>query len=316
MSQVKECLQTQSFECSIVPNAIPKACLQKIENNNCRSQNLNACQTLKNRFKYIQPCRRESYKPTLQSNVNNKPFTDDSVYNHSYYQHNVCENRPKAIVHKDHLVMAGKFQDQTSQKMSYPVQCLSVVQKIVPKNNCLGGQGTMRMMTTQQHDYYGPCNYDNLGRSKKIVQSDNLVVNSDCPMVGLTTNSCSYQPVYAKREKNFKPNQCYTAPIEKMDFNTTNRSSYKKIEKQEKIRTPWAAKLSYCKPNNPMNYCTMYNYSYKEPGAYMYKDDCGDTVNLMTDSNLVKNSCPFTCLADNIDSKFKSKFTKAHHFDV
>ncbi|CAH1726693.1 uncharacterized protein LOC114119622 isoform X1 [Aphis gossypii] len=315
MSQVKECLQTQSFECSILPNAVPKACLQKVEKKTCRFENIKACQTLKNQFKYIQPSRRESCKPTLKSNVSDVPFTDDSVYNHSYYHHDVCENRTEPVVHKDHLVMAGKFQDQTSQRMSYPVQCVSMVQKVVPKNNCLGGQGPMRMMTTQKHDYYGPCNYDGFGRSKKIVQSDSLVINSDCPMVGLTTNSCSYQPVYGKRQKNFKPNQCYTTPLEKMDLNTTNRSSYKKIEKQEKIQTPWAAKLSYCKPNNTTNYCTMYNYSYKEPGAYTYKDNCGDTANLNVDSNLAKNCCPLTCLADNVDSELKSKFTKAHHFD-
>ncbi|KAF0760835.1 Uncharacterized protein FWK35_00006673 [Aphis craccivora] len=232
MSQVKECLQTQSFECSILPNAVPKACLQKVEKKTCRFENINACQALK------------------KSNVSDVPFTDDSVYNHSYYHHDVCENRTEPVVHKDHLVMAGQFQDQTSHR------------KVVPKNNCLGGQGPMRMMTTQQHDYYGPCNYDGLGCSKKIVRSDSLVINSDCPMVGLTTNSCSYQPVYAKREKNFKPNQCY-----------------------------------------------------KEPGAYTYKDNCGNTANLMVDSNLAKNCCPLTCLADNVDSELKSKFTKAHHFD-
>lgn len=29
-------------------------------------------------------------------------------------------------------------------------------------------------------------------------------------------------------------------------------------------------------------------HSYKEPGAYTYKDNCGDTVNLVVDSNLGK----------------------------
>lgn len=46
------------------------------------------------------------------------PFADDTVYTHSYYEHDVCENRQKPIMQKDHLVMAGKFQDKTSQRVS------------------------------------------------------------------------------------------------------------------------------------------------------------------------------------------------------
>ncbi|XP_060874164.1 uncharacterized protein LOC132947923 [Metopolophium dirhodum] len=313
MSQVKECLE-RSYECSKVPNAIPKACLQKVEKKNCEFQRAKTCRALKNRFKYVQPCRRDSCKPTSQPTVCKTPFTDDTIYTHSYYEHDVCENRPKPFTQKDHLVMAGKFQDQTSQRMSYPVQCISPVQKVVPKDSCLGFEGPMRLTTTQQHDYYVPCSNDGYGRSKKFMQPDNLVVGSDCPMSGLTTSYCSYQPVCVKRENNFKPNKCYTVPVDKMDLNTTHRSSYKLIEQREKIRTPWAAKLGYCKPKNSMEYCTMYNYSYKEPGAYMYKDDCGDTVNIMADSDLAKNCCPFTCLADGVDSELKSTFTKAHHF--
>lgn len=90
--------------------------------------------------------------------------------------------------------------------MSYPVQCLSTVQKIVPKDSCLGFEGPMRLTTTQQHDYYVPCGSDGFGRGKKFVQPDNLVVGSDCPMARLTTSNCSYQPVCTKRQNNFKPN--------------------------------------------------------------------------------------------------------------
>ncbi|XP_015368986.1 PREDICTED: uncharacterized protein LOC107165320 [Diuraphis noxia] len=192
MSQVKECLQ-RSYECSKVPNAIAKACLQKVEKKNSEIQRLKTCQTLKNRFKYVQPRRRDLCKPTSQPAVCKTPFTEDTVYNHSYYKHDTRGNRPKPIMHKDHLVMAGKFQDKTSQR--------------------------------------------------KSERFDNLVVNSRFPMASLTTSYCSYQPVCAKRQNNFKP-----------------------------------------------------NISYKEPGVYMYKDNSDDIVNLMADSNITKNCCPFTCL--------------------
>lgn len=91
-------------------------------------------------------------------------------------------------------------------QMSYPVQCISAVQKVVPKHSCLGFEGDMRFTTTQQHDYYVPCNNDGFGRGNKTVRSDNLVVGSRLPMAKLTTSYCSYQPVCAKRQKNFKPN--------------------------------------------------------------------------------------------------------------
>ncbi|KAL5233981.1 hypothetical protein ACI65C_001391 [Semiaphis heraclei] len=160
-----------------------------------------------NRFKYVQPYRRDLCKPTSQPTVSKTPFTEDTVYNHSYHEHDMCGNRPEPIMHKDHLVLAGKFQDQTSQKMSYPVQCISAVQKVVPKHSCLGFEGAMRFTTTQQHDYYVPCNNDDgFGRGKKTVRSDNLVVGSRLPMAKLTTSYCSYQPVCAKRQNNFKPN--------------------------------------------------------------------------------------------------------------
>lgn len=91
--------------------------------------------------------------------------------------------------------------------MSYPVQCISTVQKIVPKDSCLGLEGPMRLTTTQQHDYYVPCADNGFGRAKKFVHPDSLVVDSDCPMAKLTTSYCSYQPVCVKRENDFKPHK-------------------------------------------------------------------------------------------------------------
>lgn len=36
-----------TLQCSILPNAVPKACLQKVEKKTCRFENINACQALK-----------------------------------------------------------------------------------------------------------------------------------------------------------------------------------------------------------------------------------------------------------------------------
>lgn len=85
-------------------------------------------------------------------------------------------------------------------QMSYQVQCVPVVQKIVPRDHCLKGQGPMKSMTTQQHDYYGQC----VEREKKIVPRSNLGL-FDCPMAKLTTTNCSYQPVCTTPVESFKP---------------------------------------------------------------------------------------------------------------
>lgn len=48
----------------------------------------------------------------------NAPFIDDSVYNCSFHAYDVTENRQQPVVHKDHVVMAGEFQDETVHRVS------------------------------------------------------------------------------------------------------------------------------------------------------------------------------------------------------
>lgn len=85
--------------------------------------------------------------------------------------------------------------------MSFPIQCTEVRPKFTPKDHCIMGQGPMRAMTTQQHDFYLPC--DGV-REKLVVPQDNFC-KSTCPMMGLTTTGLSYKPVCAGRVKNYKP---------------------------------------------------------------------------------------------------------------
>lgn len=70
----------------------------------------------------------------------------------------------------------------------------------------------------------------------------------------------------------------------------------------------------------------------------MLDDGCGNTLDIAAESNLGKkikniptflsyvvyntppfilteNCCPPSCLADNVDDEFKSRFIKAHQFD-
>ncbi|XP_025202955.1 uncharacterized protein LOC112600036 [Melanaphis sacchari] len=309
MAQVKECIQ-KAYECSKVrETVVPKSCLPKpSKHNNCRCKSVAVCKSLKNEYKYVQPCRPDLCIPATQTHLSDARFTDDSIYSRSFYQHDVC--RVKPVIHPDHLVMAGEFQDDTVHKLSYPVQCSPVVRKITPKDHCLTGTGPMRLITTQQHDYYGPCDS---GRRKNIIPSGNLI-RSECPMAGLTTTNCSYQPVCAGPMENYKPHTCYTVPVEGMDMNTVQRCSYKLVEPKEKLPTPWAEKVEYCKPEDAIECCTVYNYSYKEPGVYMLDDGCGNTLDITAESNL-ENCCPPSCLADNVDNEFKSQFIKAHQFE-
>ncbi|XP_060855899.1 uncharacterized protein LOC132933651 [Metopolophium dirhodum] len=308
MAQVKECIQ-KAYECSKVRDTVvPKSCLRKQSKHNCRCKSITACKALKNEYKYVQPCRPDLCIPAPQTHLSDARFADDSIYSRSFYQHDVC--RAKPVIHPDHIVMAGEFQDETVHKLSYPVQCAPVVQKITPKDHCLTGTGPMRLITTQQHDYYGPCD---AGRRKNIIPISNLI-RSECPMAGLTTTNLSYQPVCAGPMENYKPHTCYTVPVEGMDMNTVQRCSYKLVEPNEKLPTPWAEKLEYCKPDDAIECCTVYNYSYKEPGAYMLDDGCGNTLDIVAESTL-ENCCPPSCLADNVDDEFKSRFIKAHQFD-
>jgi len=52
----------------------------------------------------------------------------------------------------------------------------------------------------------------------------------------------------------------YTVPVEGMDMNTVQRCSYKLVEPKKKLPTPWAEKLEYCKPDDAVECCTVYNY--------------------------------------------------------
>jgi len=59
----------------------------------------------------------------------------------------------------------------------------------------------MRLLTTQQHDYYTPCN-----KRENIIQPPKDHLELPCgTMAKLTTTGCSYQPVCVDPAKNFKP---------------------------------------------------------------------------------------------------------------
>lgn len=51
----------------------------------------------------------------------NAPFIDDTVYSCSFHAYDVTKNRQQPVVHKDHMVTAGEFQDKTVHMVSiYP----------------------------------------------------------------------------------------------------------------------------------------------------------------------------------------------------
>jgi len=67
-------------------------------------------------------------KCTLQqTHLSDARFAEDSIYSRSFYQHDVC--RAKPVLHADHIVMAGEFQDETVHKV-----CLLVFGKIDNKS--------------------------------------------------------------------------------------------------------------------------------------------------------------------------------------
>jgi len=65
-------------------------------------------------------------------------------------------------------------------------------------------------------------------------------------------------------------------------MNTVQRCSYKLVEPKEKLPTPWAEKVEYCKPEDAVECCTVYNYRYfflKNPKLINYNNN---RANLLT----------------------------------
>ncbi|XP_025411487.1 LOW QUALITY PROTEIN: uncharacterized protein LOC112684275 [Sipha flava] len=226
----------------------------------------------------------------------------NTVYNCSFSSY-VCGPREKPIKQNDHLVMAGNIDCLTVNRMSYPIHYSPRVDKIVPRDHCLGGKGPMKKETTMVHDFYIPCD---INRQKKILPRNNLRGYDDCPMNSLTTNNCSYQPVCTVPVISYKPKDCYSVPKERMNTTTVQKLSYKYNCPPEKMKTPWATKMEYCKPKNRVENCTVYNQSFQEPGHYVSIDESVTCV--------PRTCCPVGCLAANAENKFKTNSIKAHHY--
>ncbi|VVC36368.1 Hypothetical protein CINCED_3A000474 [Cinara cedri] len=256
-------------ECCKIRNALPKSCLP--------GYNTIPERKIKREYKsYFQPSRPEPFKPKPNLSVSNECFAKSTIYNCSFAQP-LCGPREKPIKRKDHITMAGEFQNKTVQQTSYLGKCAPVVKKITPKNHCLGGKGPMSFVTTTQDCFYLPCVS---GREEKFKPKGNLSTYS-CPMETKTVTGCSYGPVAIIAVENYKPNERYNAPKEIMDLNTVQRTSYRRVALPKKVENPWSVKLEYCKPKTEVETYSIYDSSYKEPGYYRKKDICLNVINSM-----------------------------------
>ncbi|XP_050444246.1 uncharacterized protein LOC126847875 [Adelges cooleyi] len=313
MAQVKDCMENM-FKCAGARDGIPKSCVRKTANyKSCKCKST-ICPTLKN-YKYVQPKRSDSCKPVEVLNVCDHPFDENSIYSKSYQFHDsnaISNSRQKPVIKQDNLKMAGEFNGVSVQMLSYQRPCGSLVQKIKPRDHRMMGEGCMRLLTTQKHDYYDV--QKDCKREDSIKRHDNLYV-PNCPMDSQTTNAFSYRPVEISPVKNCKPLLSYTQPAGDMNLETVTKNSYRPHEIPEKPELPWAVRLEYCKPNAAVECCTVYNESYAEPGKYVLEDGCENVVDEITGAKIDEDCCPFHCLAENFEDLIRSPHVKAHEFE-
>jgi len=66
-----------------------------------------------------------------QKHLSDARFADDSIYSRSFYQHDVC--RAKPVIHPDHIVIAGEFQDETVHKVRLVFLFIIQIKKTLPQ---------------------------------------------------------------------------------------------------------------------------------------------------------------------------------------
>uniref|UniRef100_A0A1B6FNK7 Protein FAM154B n=1 Tax=Cuerna arida TaxID=1464854 RepID=A0A1B6FNK7_9HEMI len=226
------------------------------------------------KLRYIQPDRPASFKPLATFRKPDCKVADGTTYKMSYYGFDPnlmrhCRGQP--IVSKVNLTSAGDFSSDTTHKMSYGAwPGYKPIEKIVPPDHKLLGDGPLSQLTTHKHDYTPKP----IMEVNKIVQPGNLGFSGE-PMEDKTTQNMSYQfPDMNRFEPahSFKPQQSFNPPRTKMEDKTTQKLSYQPFCPPEKEEFPWAQKDKYRPPVVPFEGSTIYNGSYFAPGQFV--EDC------------------------------------------
>lgn len=233
------------------------------------------CSPFKKR-RYVQPPRRQSFRPSACYKKPTIPMSSETVYRRSFEgvdasTANCC--RPQPFNPSGFLrTPSGAFAKETVTKMSYQPFCgVERTQPIMPRQSTLLGHGPMQGLTTQKHDFVPKFQY----RRSQIVPRDNISKSCGC-IEKSTIQKLSFMPPCSfSRTKSFKPVVHYKAPELPMEFETTQKLSYMPVCPQPKEDMPWARKASYLAPTIPFANDTVTKLSFQPPGCFL-DDDCCD----------------------------------------
>ncbi len=231
------------------------------------------CSPYKNR-RYIQPPRRQSFRPNLSYKRPSIPMANETIYRRSFEGVDTATAsccRAQLINPGGFLKMpGGDFSKETITKMSFQPHC-SVIRRspIKPASAALIGKGPMQGLTTQKHDFVSKFQF----RRHKIIPRDKIAKSCACFEKSTIQKMSFIPPCQLTRTKSCKPDVRYKKPDLPMEFETTQKLSFMPICPRPKEDMPWARRASYLPPSLPFAKDTVTKLSFQAPGCFV-DDDC------------------------------------------
>lgn len=235
------------------------------------------CSPYKKR-RYIQPPRRQSFKPLSSYRKPLIPMATETIYRKSFegIDTNTASCCRAQAVNPPGVLRTpnGPFSKETVTRMSFQPFCgVERVRPIYPQSRSLLGKGPIQGLTTQKHDFVPKFQY----RRSKIYPRDNI--SKSCGnFEKCTVQKLSFQPhCGVSRTESFKPVASYRKPNVPMEFNTTQKLSFMPVCIAPKDEMPWARKTAYQPPTVPFAKETVTKLSYQSPGCFVdddYSDPC------------------------------------------
>lgn len=170
------------------------------------------CSPYKKR-RYIQPPRRQSFKPLNYYRKPSIPMSTETIYRKSF--EGVDTNTASCCRAQPYnptgflRTPSGPFSKETVTKMSFQPFCgVERARPFYPQSRSLLGKGPMQGLTTQKHDFVPKFQY----RRSKVLPRDNIS-KSCASFEKCTVQKLSFQPhCGVSRTESFRPVANYRKP--------------------------------------------------------------------------------------------------------
>jgi hypothetical protein len=170
------------------------------------------CSPFKNR-RYVQPPRRESFRPAACYKRPTIPMATETIYRKSFENVDsntaACCRMPPYTPNGFLKVPKGPFEKETITKMSFQPFCgVERVKPIYPQSRSLLGKGPMQGLTTQKHDFVPKFQF----KRSKIIPRDSI--SKSCGSIEKRTiQKLSFMPPCGvSRTESFRPRVNYQKP--------------------------------------------------------------------------------------------------------